>query len=251
MIEDKMTAIEKAVYILNILSKEPFAYKVTDVSAMSGINRTTVHRILNTLTDSGWVILDRELNKFKIGPMLYHMGQAYLAGNNYESKLVEILGRLSQQTEESVGYAARDGERVISLYEMEIYQPLKMNYRAGTFYPINKGSYGKCLMAYYDEQRVNQLVRSQKYEKTGPNTLTDPEDILAEYRKIREQGYVISDEEVAPLIVGGGVPVFNQKGKVDTCIAIAFVKNDGYEQKIADAIKILQDGAKEISLYVP
>lgn len=250
MENDKQTTIDKVIKILQILSQPPFEYKIAQVSAESDINRSTVHRILNRLSKDKWVMQDTETKKFKIGPMTYHVGSVYASHSNNESKILEVLDKASRLTEESVGYAVREGDMVISLYEAELYQPMKMNYKPGTFYPMNMGGYGKCLMAYYDPEKVEKLLDSQKFEKVGPNTLTEKEEILEEYKKIRENGFVLSDEEKGPHIAGVGVPIFNKKGEVNSCIAMAFIKGEDYEKKVKKYLQILSDGAKEISKYM-
>jgi len=158
---------------------------------------------------------------------------------------------LSSHGKESVGYAVRVGDKVISLYETEVHQPYKMNYHPGQFYPMNRGGYGKTLYAYYDQERVKQLLAEQTFEKYGPNTLTKPEDILREYAKIRAQGYAISEEEVAPHWIGVGVPVFSQSGEVRGCIAAAFLKGEDKDEKIKYFIELFQKGAEELSRYLP
>ncbi|MBR0597940.1 IclR family transcriptional regulator [Sinanaerobacter chloroacetimidivorans] len=251
MDDSKQSTIDKVLTILHILSQAPFEYKVAQVSAASGINRTTVHRILNLLEKDGWVMQNEESKKFKVGPMTYHVGSVYAGNYNYESKILEVIDRTSKLTQESVGYAVREGDMVISLYEVELYQPMKMNYKPGMFYPMNMGCYGKCLMAYHDQDRVKSLLNSQEFKKICPNTLTKTEEILEEYKRIREEGYVISNEEKGPNIAGVGVPVFNAKGEVKSCIALAFIKGPDFAERIERYRKILSQGAEEISKYMP
>lgn len=248
---EKLTPIEKAMLILEVMSNHPDELKVAEISEITQLNRTTVHRILQELLAKNWVIQDFRTKKFIIGPMAFHVGMAYINNNNIESKIMEILDRIGSEMKESIGYATRDGEQVISLYELEVHQPYKMNYRPGQFYPIYRGAYGKCLMAYYDQERVKQMLLEQKFEKSGPNTLTDPEEILQEYEKIRQQGYVISDEEVAPYVFGLGVPVFNRNGQVKGCIACSFFKQNNDEEKINKFLRLFKQGAEEISNYLP
>lgn len=251
MEKDKLTPVEKTLLILETMSNHSSELKVAEISDLTKLNRTTVYRLLKELLEKEWVIQDFKSKKFIIGPMAFHVGMAYTNNNNIESKILEVLHYLSAEAKESVGYAIRQGDKVISLYEVEIHQPYKMNYHPGQFYPMNRGSYGKCLYAYYDQKRVKQLLAGQKFEKYGPNTLTEPEDILREYEKIRKQGYVISDEEVAPLVTGVSVPVFDQSGEVKGCMACAFIKGPDADRKIEDIIKLFKQGAEEISRYLP
>jgi Transcriptional regulator len=249
--KDKLTPIEKALLILETMSNHPDELKVAELSELTNINRTTVHRILRELLAKEWVIQNFQTGKYIVGPMAFHVGMAYTNNNNIEPKILEVLDYLSAEMKESVGYAIREGDKVISLYEAEIHQPYKMNYHPGRFYPMNRGGYGKCLYAYHDQERVKQLLSKQKFEKFGPNTLIEPEDILCEYEKIREQGYAISDEEVAPLVIGVGVPVFNNSGEVKACIACAFLKGDDKERNIEEFIKLFKHGAEMLSRYLP
>ena len=246
----KMTPIEKVMKILGLLSNLPYEYKVAEISELSGINRSTVHRILNELFTDGWVIQDRTTRKFKIGPMTYHAGSVYLHNNNYENRIIEILNDASEKCKESVGYSVREGDKVISLFEIEFYQPLKLNYHPGQFYPMNRGCYGKCLMAYHDEKRVKELLKKSSFEKLCPNTLTEKDEILREYELIRKRGYVVSDEEIAPFLVGIGVPVRNANGEVRACMAAAFIKGPDYLEKINRFKDIFEEKAEEISKYI-
>ncbi len=247
----KLTPIEKALLLMETMSNHPDELKVAELSELTKINRTTVHRILKELLAKEWVIQNFKTGKYMIGPMAFHVGMAYTNNNNIEPKILEVLDRLSAEGKESVGYAVREGDKVISIYETEVHQPYKMNYHPGQFYPMNRGSYGKCLYAYYDQERVKQLLSGQTFEKLGPNTLTEPDEILREYAKIREQGYAISDEEVAPLVVGASVPVFSQSGEVKGCIACAFLKGEDVDQKIAKFIELFRKGAEELTRYLP
>lgn len=251
MEKDKLTPIEKALMILETMSNHPDELKVAELSEITQLNRTTVHRILQELLAKDWVIQNFKTKKYIIGPMAFHVGMAYTNNNNIEPKILEVLDKISAQVKESVGYAIREGDKVISLYEVEIHQPYKMNYHPGKFYPINRGCYAKCLMAYNDQERVKQLLSEQKFEKVAPNTLTGPEEILCEFEKIRGQGYVVSNEEVAPLVAGVGVPVFDKSGKVKGCLACAFLKGQDFESKLQTYLEIFRRGAEEIERYLP
>lgn len=251
---DNLACLNKAVSILNILSMEPNSYNVTELSNISGLNRTTIYRILSTLEESKMVIKNEITKEYKIGPAIYHMGCTYLNNFNCDDQIPRILNEISKQTEESVGYAIREGDTVLSLYEIEINQPLKMNYKPGLYYPMNRGCYGKCLMAYYDNEKVKELLHSQKFEKITDNTLTTSEEILEEYKTIREQGYVISKYEVSPYALGVGIPVFNAKGIVKACVAVSFIRGSSGksdEKRINEFLNILNSYSTEFSRYIP
>ena len=251
MVENlKLTPIEKAKKILETFCQEPYEFGASEISSKTGLDRSSVRRILNEFSSDSWVIQDLSSKKYKIGPMLYHVGMIYANQNNAECKILEVLDEICDETKESVGYAVRDGDKVMSVYETELHQPIKLNYHPGQLYPMNRGCYGKCLYAYHDRNRVVELLKDQHFEKVCPNTLTETAEILNEYDKIRLNGYVISDEEVTPYLCGVGVPVFDPRGNVSSCIVIAFIKGPDFYKKITEYIDILKAGALEVSKYM-
>jgi DNA-binding IclR family transcriptional regulator len=246
-------SLSKAMQILDLLSQPPYEYKISEISENTGINRTTVYRIVKTLARSDYVVFSEGTRKVKVGPVLHHVGSTYLHRFDWGKKVEETLETLANETRESVGFAVREGDKVVSLYEFESHQPFRMNYRPGTLYPMNRGCYGKCLMAFHEDQaRVERLLRSQKFEKHLPNTLTEPEEILAEYARIREQGYVLSEGETfSPSAAGVGVPVFTRAGKVCGCLVVAFIKSDDLSERVERYLTVLREHAANLSRCIP
>lgn len=251
---ENLTSLNKVIYILETLGKKPYAFNATELSKITGINRTTVYRILSILEEGRFVTKNGTTKEYKIGPSIYQLGCIYLDNFNYADNIPKILDEISKETEESVGYAIIEGNDVISLYEVEINQPLKMNYKPGLYYPMNRGCYGKCLMAYNNQEIVKELLDSKKFMKITKNTLTEPEEILTEYKKIREQGYVVSNCEVSEYAIGVGIPVFNNKGDVRACVAVSFIKGASEksdEDKIEEIKNILLSRSNEFTRYIP
>lgn len=246
----KMTSLEKGLYLLSLFAEEPYKFTVSDLVKITGMNRTTIYRTLTTLEDTGMLIKDAKGKEYKIGPMAYHMGNVYLMNANYRESILTILEKIAYESAESVGIAHREGNKIVSIYAVEIHQPVKMNDKPGTFYPMNKGCYGKCLMAYHDRSVVEALLDKQSFTKTAPNTLIEKEDILNEYEKIRKQGFVESIEETIPYIIGVGVPLASPDGHVENVVAISFFKQDDYLEKKERMKSILFKYKKELEKYI-
>jgi len=250
--EKKLSNLKKATIILQILSRKPYQFSAPEISRISGINRTTVYRILSELAEDNFVVRNDISKKFTVGPMLYHIGSIYLHQYQYNQEIHNTLEKVAEITGESVGMAVREGNRIISLYEIETRRPFRMNHPPGSFYPMNRGCYGKCLMAYHDPHTVQRLLSGQTFQKLFPNTLTEPNEILEEYARIRKQGYVISNGEVYdPAAAGIGVPVMNPVGMVKACMAIAFIKGPDFESKTAYYLSVLKKYAENLSQFIP
>lgn len=228
----EMTSLEKGLSLLELFTEPPLRYTMPQLVEKTAMNRTTLYRNLSTLESAGLLVKDEKTKMYSLGPTTYRLGNIYLSNSNYQEKVYSILMNIAVETKESVGLARRDGYKVVSIYAVEAHQSMKMNDRPGTFYPMNKGTYGKGLMAFHDNPITAEVLDKYTFEKTAPNTLTKTEDILEEYRKIRKQGYVLSIEETHEYIVGVGVPIRGLDKRYNNIVAVSFFKQKDYLEKI-------------------
>jgi succinyl-diaminopimelate desuccinylase len=236
-----MTSFEKGLTILDVFQEPPHRFLLNEIVEKTAMNRTTVYRNLCTLETRGFITKDDKTKTYRLGPTTFMFGNLYLSSGSYEERVYNVLEEIAAKTKESVGLARRDGDKVVSIYSVEAHQSIKMNDRPGTFYPMNKGSYGKCLMAFHEKPITAEKLKDMKFEKTTPNTLTTPEEILAEYKKIREQGYVISIDENLSYVIGVGIPIRGQDKKYNNVVAVSFFRQDDYLDKIEEIKQILFD----------
>jgi DNA-binding IclR family transcriptional regulator len=246
-----LTSIDKAIIILEQLAVSPYAYKAGELARKIGMNRSSVYRILQLLEERDLVICDKAGEFYKIGPEMYHIGTKYLYNNNFHSKLIDILSEMSEIMKESVGLAIKDGDKIISLIEIEVHQPMKLNDVPGRYFPVNKGNYGKVLMAYQSPEYIERILTGQVFEKTCYNTLTTKEELLEEYALIRSKGYSYSIDEVGIDILGAGIPIFGETGKIKACVAVAFYRSEGWKDKLSQFTEILLRYQNQIECNMP
>jgi len=250
-VPEKAGSIEKALIILEVLASEPYAFSVADIVRRTGFNRTTVYRTLQILLARDYIRHDREQDKYHIAHATYHAGMIYLHGKGYQDSVMELLIEISEKTKESVGMAVREGDKVMSLLEVEIHQPMKLNDFPGKYFPPNKGCYGKCITAYRSAEDIDRILDGQSFEKTCYNTLTTKKELTEEYAKIRSQGYVTSIDEIYLDSVGAGVPIFDRRGQVTSTVAIAFFRDEDWRKKLEQCIALLRAYQDRIQQCMP
>ncbi len=250
--ENKMSSLKKTIEVLKYLAKEPYSFSALELSRALGINRSTVHRILSTLKEE-MLILQCPLNKkYKLGPMIYHLGSAYINRSNYSNEIFHIVDEVSEKIKLSTGYSVIEDGKIINLYENEIFTSIRMGYKPGCFYPIHCGAYGKAIMAFYEPlKELEKIVYNSKLEKRTEKTITDPDKLMEEYELIREQGCAISDGENVKGAIGIGAPVRNSKEKVVGSIAVAGIKASITPEELDNIKKVIIDAANRISKYIP
>ncbi len=249
--DDNMTSLEKALYLLFLFGQEPYEYTIPQLVEKTGLNRTTIYRNVVTLEENDLLMKIERDKSYRLGPMAYHLGSIYLQNANYEENILTILENIAMESRESVGLARREGNRVVSIYSVEIHQPVKMNDKPGEFYPMNTGTYGKCLMAYHDQSIVEILFdQNTPFDKLTKNTITEKAALLEEYRKIRENGFVTSIEESYPLVIGIGIPLYGSTGEVKNVVSISFFKEENYPEKMEALKELLFKYKKELEKFI-
>ena len=91
---------------------------------------------------------------------------------------------------------------------------LRIEGNIGRALPLNASAHGKLLAAYQDESSIDALIKKYPLQKLCPNTITDVQQLKAEYREIRRTGISISIEESSLGAIGIAAPVFGHDGQV-------------------------------------
>ncbi len=97
---ESLTSIDKAARIFKQLCREPHEYKITELAKLTNINRTTLHRIMRVLEAHGLVLKTENNKTYKLGPMTYEMGSAYLNNFKFGDIIFPILDKISHESEE-------------------------------------------------------------------------------------------------------------------------------------------------------
>ena len=240
-------AIEKTLMIMKAFTEEPFEYTAKELSDKLKISKSTVHRILNILENGYFVKRTPEMNKYTVGHESYIIGMQYAKRQDIYSEIRMIVDNVSKNTGQQVGYTVLEGEKVLSIYESEYYNKT-INYMPGEIYTVNCGVYGKVLMTYsHTIEELEKLVYEIELKPVTPKAFTDPDELLREYKKIREKGYAESYGEYIEGTIGIGAPTFHTDGRVHGCVGLSGISTDTFMSNKPKYIEEVLKGAAEIS----
>lgn len=82
MSQNSVQSIERAFEIIEALAVEPKGLSITQLSQKLSLHKTTVHRILQTLLNRGYVQKDPQTLRYKLGVKFVEISSLYL--NNIE-----------------------------------------------------------------------------------------------------------------------------------------------------------------------
>lgn len=110
-------SVERTFDIIENLSSAPQGLTLLELSSDVGLPKSTVHRLLSTLTGRGYITQDPESKKYLLTLKLFEISSRSLAGFDILSAARPYLQHLSRITNEAVHLVVREGHEVVYIYK--------------------------------------------------------------------------------------------------------------------------------------
>jgi IclR family transcriptional regulator, acetate operon repressor len=165
---------------------------VSQLAARSGLPLPTIHRLIRTLVDLGYV-RQQPSREYALGPRLVRLGEgaSRLLGDwatPHLQALVDALG-------ESANLAMLDDDQVVYTAQAQGSHSMRMFTEVGRRAWVHCTAVGKAMLADLPAERVRDMVRRSGMPAQTPRTITSMRALSHELARIREQGFAIDDEE--------------------------------------------------------
>lgn len=230
-------SVERAFSLLELISHAAEPVNVQDLSSMTGISRTTVHGLINTLYSMNYIERSSIRGKYVLSPKLYSMICSYphrlpvvRASNRYLSQLSEKF-----HTTVHLGILSTDKEvLLIKAY----YSENLTNLSTSNYFPLHASAIGKILLANLNEPYRESLIDSLELVQYTRNTITDPNKLREELANIRQQGYSCDSAEYLDNTHCLAFPIW----AADGTIAASFSLSDMSESESSEVSLIVSEG---------
>ncbi len=248
MSQDYMVqSVERAVKILEELALEKEGLGVTELSHRVDMHKSTVHRLLTTLLNLGYVEQNTVTEKYRLGMKLLFLGGAILERMDIRHEARGLLEELSEIVNEAVHLVVPDGFRAIYIDKLDSNRTIRMYSQVGRIAPLHASAVGKVILAFSDENFVDKVIK-RGLQKNTSKTITEPKKLLAHLKNVREQGYAIDDEENEEGIRCIGAPVFDYTEEVIGAISVSGPTVTVTKERVDQIAENVMECARKISL---
>lgn len=240
-------AVDSAFKILTLLSRKKYSKSnLTEIAKALSLTPTTCYRILQKLEELSIVRYDKSSKRYSLGPYLVVLGERAKENLFDISVILPYLENLSEQTGLTTFLVNRIGKKRSTIIAKAEGEEFGINVSVGRHFSVVDGAYGKCLLAYMEEEESDELLRMND----GLRPLTEQEilELKNEFPSIRQKGYATTSGEYIDGIVGISSPIFNNDESVEMVIAIIGMTSQLKEQDIEKMGERIKGSAKEISL---
>lgn len=187
----------RTVELLETFAAHDAWLSLSELHARTGFPRSSLHGLLRTLFDSGWLEADPATARYRLGVRALLCGTAYLDRDAAMPYATETLETVRERTGMTVHYARRDGAEVVYLETRESRRSTHLVSRVGRKLPAHSTALGKALLAELAPQEIAGLYQEPLRTFT-PNTITSLPALNADCEAARRRGYAAEIGEGMP-----------------------------------------------------
>jgi DNA-binding IclR family transcriptional regulator len=201
--------IKKGIEILRLVMRANKPIGVSEIARNLSIVKSTALGVLKALEEEGFIAQDVFSKKYVPGRALYELSREALRSMEFPAVAKPFLSRLVELVDETAIVTVRDQDDTLRVLEVaEPKKELKITLPVGTRFPLYTGAMMKVFMTSMKDEEIVALVKSRPLPKYTEHSITSVEDLLAEVRRTRSQGYAVDMEEYRKGVRAIAAPVF-------------------------------------------
>jgi IclR family acetate operon transcriptional repressor len=214
-------SVARAVAILQVFDESRSELGVTELSQLTGIDKSTVYRLLNDLQQGGLIEQNPETSKYRLGFGLVRLAGLALRRVELTDIARPHLRELANLSQETVNLSLlTNSNKIIDIDGIASPRMVRNVGWSGREMPIHAVSGGKVVMAYMSDERVDRIVAGG-LESFTEHTITDPARLHDELEQVRQVGYAIAEEELEAGLSAVAAPIWNHEGQVMAVISVS------------------------------
>lgn len=220
MAAESVAPLERGLAVLRaICASLDDAVRPGDLVRETGLARSTVDRVLSTLTHLDFLRSDGRA--FSLAPRAMQFGDAYLAACGLPDVLEPLAVRLADELDESVSVAVPDGDGVRFVIQIPRRRTMTLSFRVGDLLPAERCAPGALFAPQWSaEQRARW---SRRLAGSGPPRLFSPlppapgrptpQEVESAFDErtnaAAKAGWALDDQLIEPGLIAVAVPVLD------------------------------------------
>lgn len=239
-------ALRRAVQILDLVSELANPPTFTDIVALLGLPKSSVHGLCATLVELG--LLHRsEAGTYRLGSHTMTWANGFLRQTDLVAEFQRVLNERRELSQFTVTLTVLDGTQVIYLACANSNTALGFTFRIGMRLPAPFTATGKAMLSTLSDQEVSQRFSAQWPSPLTPHSVTTRDGLMAELATTRQRGYSIDNGQIRDGMLCIGAPVYDFSGKAIAGLAVSMLEIEATEEAIESTGLALMDISQSLS----
>jgi len=238
----------KMLEVLEAFSSTEPQLSVVEIARRTGLPRTTVHRIVDSLRSVGFLEQDASRDRYRLGLKLFELGGSALMNLPLYREAPPFVDTLAKLSGEDVHLCIFDGAQMVFVNRRSQIAPRPHNtVITMEASPCHSTGVGKAALAFQSDVVIDRVIRAGLPRFT-PNTIVEPKRLKAELAAIRTRGYSIDDCEHEPELRCVGAPIRNSAGRVFAAISASGPTKRVTSDRVPELARIVMTHAELLSI---
>lgn len=216
--ESKVKSLVKAMRVLECFSIQTPEMGVSEVARKVGLQKSSVHNILRTFEQIGYITQNADTGRYNLGLELLKFSYIITSNMDIQKVLAPIIRQIARETGEVCYLAIPHGGNV--LYIDSSAGDVRTPARAilGECAPMYCTGLGKAMLAYSPE-----LMQLQPEPLTAftPNTIVQKDALKADLEATFRRGFALDNMEHEFGVTCVAVPILGHGGQLMAAISIS------------------------------
>jgi IclR family pca regulon transcriptional regulator len=189
-------ALQRGLSILALFSREKPTLSLTEIIALTGLNKTTVFRLATTLEEAEYLLRDIDTKRYRPGIKVLQLGFTAITTLDIRQVAHPYLEQLSQRVGETVSMSVLDGMEIVYIDRVRNQQIMGVVLGLGSRLPAHCASMGKAMLAHLPPGELDRRLEKTPLVPRTPKSLATRQALEAELEQVCEQGYALNNEEI-------------------------------------------------------
>lgn len=239
-------SVYRAIKILEAFNADE-GMTVTEISKRLRFPKSSVHQILNTLTNENILKKNPLTNRYFLGVKLFILGDRARANLEIRKVAEPLLKKLKEIFDETVHLTVLNNDEVLYIECFESSKLLRPFQIIGYRAPLHCTAVGKAMMAFMSKQDIDRVIRTKGLPRFTKNTLTDKMSLLKDLKAVVNRGYSVDNIEHEQGVRCIGAPIRNHEGQVFAAVSVTWPSQRLKLGRIPKFAKTVIAKANEIS----
>lgn len=194
--KNPIQVVERMMKLLDVLAHHPDPTPLKQIAAETGLHPSTAHRILNAMTQSGFV--ERaDGGSYRLGIRLLELGSLVKSRISLRETAMPAMLKLHAATGESVNLGIRAGDEIVYVERTSSGRSaVRVVHIVGARAPLHTTATGKLFLAEGGVERVREYARRTGLPASTSSSITDLATLEREMDKVRRHGVAFDLDEV-------------------------------------------------------
>ncbi|OAB40937.1 IclR family transcriptional regulator [Paenibacillus glacialis] len=237
-------SVERALDILLCFTRND-DLGLTEIAVQIGLHKSTVHRLLSTLEERGFVIRDAATEKYRLGMKIWELSTHLSRSDDPAILLLPAMERVRDHLGETVSLYLREGKERLRIQAVQSNQAIRRVAQVGARLPLYVGASSKVLVAFASTEEQEALLNDPEW----PSWI-DRVSYMEQLYEIRECGYAMSFEEREPGAAAISVPIANCHGVVTAALSVSGPVNRLSIDTLYEYAPYLMEAAHDMGLMI-